>query len=242
MKSFLTSFSLSLALLSPMTAMENNRLTREERDRVGHLYARVMRDNEVREARKAHEEALNRYHEALRNAMTKRDPKIKPALDKIQMNPALLAEAIWEKRSDDVMDNLHLPVRRLEKEERQRWNAGMQKLRSTELSAAFGKRIEENYKKQVRLRKEHTNIVREFKNAARRKLMAIDQGLKPIMEKLEQPSGDPVTAKAAQTQVEEVLPPEAGDVVAPETKEADAESERIPAMPMPMPGTGEEEC
>ena len=120
---------------------ENDRLTREERDRVGHLYAKVMRDKQVTEARRVHAEATKHYHDVLRQAMIKRDPKIRPALGKIQINPALLAEAIWEKRNKDILDNLHLPVRRLGTEERKRWDQAMDNLQKREITKAFSKRL-----------------------------------------------------------------------------------------------------
>ncbi|MGY8688650.1 MAG: hypothetical protein ACKVHP_13065, partial [Verrucomicrobiales bacterium] len=50
--------TLTLLALSNGFATENDRLTREERDRVGHLYAKVIRAKEVQEARGAHEDAV----------------------------------------------------------------------------------------------------------------------------------------------------------------------------------------
>lgn len=148
MKSFLTPLrfaiiTVSLLGLVPLAAAtENDRLTREERERVGHVYAQVIRDQDVQQARQAHEEATKHYHHILRQEMIQHDPKIQTALEKIQMNPTLLAEAIWEKRNKEVLHNLHLPVGRLDADERKRWDHAMDKLRETEMTKAFAKRLE----------------------------------------------------------------------------------------------------
>jgi len=152
--------------------MENDRLDRDERSRVGHLYSKVIRDKDVQAARADYEASAKRYHDALREAMIKRDPKVESALQKIKRNPGLLAEAIWEKRNNDVLNNLHLPVRRLKDDERKVWNRAMGKLREKEMTKAFGKRLNDNYHAQAKLRKQQIKIMRDFKNEARRKLMA----------------------------------------------------------------------
>lgn len=205
-------------------AMENDRLNGDERARVGHLYAKVIRDKEVQEARVAHEMAAKHYHDALRQAMIKRDPKVESALKKIRRNPALLAEAIWEKRNNDVLNNLHLPVSRLEKEERDVWNRAMGNLREKEMTKAFGKRLKDNYNQQAKLRKKQIEIMSNFKKEAKRALGKIDGRVKPILDKLTGPAPK--------------LEPKdgGGEPQATEVKEA----EELP-MPMPMPPV-EEEC
>ena len=217
--------SIGLLTLIDGLATENDRLTREERDRVGHLYAKVMQDKEVKEARAAHEEAVKHYHEVLRNAMIKRDPKIEPALAKIRLNPGLLAEAIWEKRNKDLEDD-----------ERSLWNISMDKLHEKEVTKQFGVQLEKNYKQQAKLRAVQTHLIRDFKAEARRKLLEIDGKLKPIIEKLEQrgpaPKADEPTedAKAPTKAIEE----------APLNPLDQEEAEFLPPMPMPMPSP--EEC
>ena len=233
---FLFVSSAALLTLVNGLATENDRLTREERDRVGHLYAKVMQDKEVKEARAVHEEAVRHYHEVLRNAMIKRDPKIEPALAKIRINPGLLAEAIWQKRNKDLLKNLHLPVDRLDGEERKLWNRSMDKLHEKEVTKQFGKRLENNYNQQAKLRKSQTRLIRDFKAEARRRLLEIDGKLKPLIEKLElrgpYPKSDknPDQAKAPVEQVEE----------APLNPLDNEEAEFLPPMPMPMPSP--EEC
>ncbi len=224
--------SIALFTLTPAGfSTENDRLTREERDRVGHLYSKVMRDKQVMEARRAHEEATKYYHDALRQAMIKRDPKIKPALTKIRINPGLLAEAIWEKRNKDILNNLHLPVRRLGPDERKRWDQAMDKLQQKEITKAFSKRLENNYRQQAKLRKEQIRIMGDFKKEARRKLLQIDGNLKPILEKLDRPTADKVVVPAV----------DPATATTPGTeKVSDEEAELVPPMPMPMPAPAEE--
>lgn len=224
---------LPLFVFTPLAmGTENDRLTRDERDRVGHLYAKVMQDKNVLEARRAHEQATRHYHEVLRQAMIKRDPKVTPALTKIRINPALLAEAIWEKRNKEILNNLHLPVRRLEKPERQRWDRAMDKLQQKELTKAFSKRLERNYRQQTQLRKEQVRLMGDFKREARRKLLEIDGNLKPILEKLERPlTADAAVAKGA---AEEAAQTPTAPPVDPELPD-EAEAELVPPMPVPMP-------
>ncbi|MGY8688649.1 MAG: hypothetical protein ACKVHP_13060, partial [Verrucomicrobiales bacterium] len=171
------------------------------------------------------------YHEVLRNEMIKRDPKIEPALAKIRLNPGLLAEAIWEKRNKDLLKNLHLPVNRLEKAERNLWKQAMDKLHEKEVTKQFGKRLEDNYNQQAKLRKEQTSLIRDFKQEARRKLLEIDGKLKPLLEKLEGPplkSGKSADVNKATSAEEAPLNPI--------DKE---EAQFLPPMPMPMPAPGE---
>lgn len=208
---------------------ENDQLTREERDRVGYLYARVMRDEKVQEARKSHAEATRNYHDVLRQAMIERDPKVKPALAKIQMNPVLLAEAIWEKRNKDVLHNLHLPVSRLDASERKQWNQAMEALHEKEITKAFSKRLERNYRQQAKLRKEQAHLMGDFKNEARRNLLQIDPGLKAIFEKLDHLGSLPASDEKHGED----------KTVVPSGESIDSKSELIPPMPIPMPA---EEC
>ena len=214
---------------------ENDRLTREERDRVGHLYAKVMRDKQVTEARRVHAEATKHYHDVLRQAMIKRDPKIRPALGKIQINPALLAEAIWEKRNKDILDNLHLPVRRLGTEERKRWDQAMDNLQKREITKAFSKRLENNYRQQAKLRKEQVRLMGDFKKEARRKLLEIDGHLKPILEKLDRPSVIQTIDGRAAPNVNPAAATATGS-----DKVNEEEAELVPPMPIPMPAPAEE--
>ncbi len=164
--------------------MENDRLDHDERSRVGHLYSKVIRDKEVQNARVDYEASAKGYHDVLREAMIKRDPEVESALKKIKRNPGLLAEAIWEKRNNDVLNNLHLPVDRLKGNDRKVWNHAMGKLREKEMTKAFGKRLEDNYHAQAKLRKKQIQIMRDFKNEAMRKLVEIDGKVKPLLEKL----------------------------------------------------------
>ena len=187
--------------------MENDRLDRDERSRVGHLYSKVIRDKDVQAARADYEASAKRYHDALREAMIKRDPKVESALQKIKRNPGLLAEAIWEKRNNDVLNNLHLPVRRLKEDERKVWNHAMGKLREKEMTKAFGKRLNDNYQAQAKLRKKQIKIMQDFKNEAKRKLVEIDGKVKPILDKLmanSTPKQAPENSGAAEAATEEV--------------------------------------
>ncbi|MDB2326956.1 hypothetical protein N9V94_00160 [bacterium] len=204
--------------------MENDRLDRDERSRVGHLYSKVIRNKEVQNARADYEASAKRYHDVLREAMIKRDPKVESALKKIKRNPGLLAEAIWEKRNNDVLNNLHLPVQRLEDGERKVWNRAMGQLREKEMTKAFGKRLKDNYYAQAKLRKKQINIMRDFKNEAKRSLVEIDGRVKPILDKL--------MTNAAPKQV-----PENSGAAEAATEEVDSAT----VIPMPMPSE-EDEC
>ena len=202
--------------------MEDDRLDRDERARVGHLYSKVIRNKEVQAARADYEASAKRYHEVLREAMIKRDPKVQSALQKIKRNPGLLAEAIWEKRNNDVLNNLHLPTSRLNDGERKAWNHAMGKLREKEMTKAFGKRLNDNYHAQAKLRKKQIQIMRDFKSQARRKLVEIDDKVKPILEKLmsKPPKHVPETSGAAEAATEEV--------------------DSATVIPMPMPAEDDE--
>ena len=226
---------IALMTLASGIATENDRLTREERTRVGHLYAEVMRDEEVKKARRAHEETVRHYHEELRKAMIERDPAIEPALAKIRLNPGLLAEAIWQKRNKDVLKNLHLPLKRLDAEDRERWNRAMAELRKKPSTKAFGKRLEDNYREQAKLRQKQTDMIRTFKENARRKLVEIDAGLKPVLEKLE--GRPPLEAEPPKDDGKvNVDPPEA-----PLNPGGAGDDPKI-ITPMPMPAPTPEGC
>lgn len=222
------SFAFLAATLSGH-ATENDRLTREERDRVGHLYSKVIQDKQVQEARQTYEQATKHYHDVLRHSMIQRDPKVRSALTKIRINPSLLAEAIWEKRNKDILRNLHLPVRRLEREDRKRWDSAMGKLQQKEITKAFSKRLERNYRQQAKLRKEQIQLMSDFKKQARRTLVAVDPGLKPILEKLDRP----VTLAPNDKGSKNPSPVE-------EAKALEQDSELVPPMPVPMPAEPDE--
>ena len=217
LRPILLAAAISYAVPLTVYSAENDRLNRDERIRVGHVYSKVLRNKEVQEARQAYEQAAKQYHAALRSAMIKRDPEIQPALKKIKQNPGLLAEAIWEKRNNDILNNLHLPVSRLDDKERQTWNKAMSKLREKELTKVFGRRLEKNYKQQVKLRKEQIALMSEFKKEAQRKLEQIDSNVRPLLEKLRSPM-PAAEGKGGKDN---------GGAVEPE--------EEILPMPMPMP-------
>ncbi len=213
-------------------------LSDKEKQRVGQLFSQVQKDPIVREAKKRHDQATREYHEAVRKAMVTKDPSIEPALEKIRLDPGLLAEAIWQKRNRDFLKNLHFPVRKLAEDERKAWDNAMKKLRQAPLTKEFTKAQTGNLEEQRKLREEYAQTVVQFKKQARKALIKIDGQMKELLEKLE--------AKQAKAAIEETKtepqPQEERGCLSDDMPDPDFLIDLEKGnMPMPMPEFFEEE-
>lgn len=164
---------------------EDEALTQKELAKFEELYRAIRRDDSVRKARRDHENALQKYHDSLREAMLRKDPSAEPLLRNIRFSLAALVDSMWKRRDREILKTLHYPIDKLDDSEKERWNAAVTKMREQPFVQHFQKEIAEQHKRQEDLRREHAQRSQAFKMAARQTMEEIDPELKPVFEKLD---------------------------------------------------------